>query len=241
MKSCPQSSIYIQSFKFIMFGVKNRTKNQKNLNDIYDTPYNLRVMLKLSGFFPLKIEETSTGKKAVICKYGVLCTVFHLTVFLSAVIHFTLLSDEKLISLNYGKIGDYGYVALIVLEGITSLILFSSVFTIKKHENRIIFYTSEIDRLCHQLQIDNSAVFRRSRVAVGALIVMLVVLVTAGSAIFVHTQATAMHGVPPIDMMILGILPHLYINIKINSFLIYVLALNSGLSRFYKLMESFSK
>lgn len=224
-----------------MFGVQNKIKGHTRSKGIYDTAKTLRLMLKLAGLFPFKIEETASGTKAVYCKFGGFCTLFHLIVYLSSVIHFVFLSNEKIYSLNYGKIGDYGYIALLVLEGIASVILFSSVFTSIKNENRVILYTSQIDKICQQLQMDNTAVFIKSKCLIRFFIFMLVVIYFFGAGHFIYTQFASRHGAPLIDLIIIGILPHLYIQIKITSFLIYILALNVGHSEFYNFLESYLK
>lgn len=221
-----------------MFGAKARTKIDSFIrpNGVYDIARSLHLILKLSGFFPVKIVETKTGLKPVICKFGVLCTIVHLLVYLTSVIHFVFLNNVKM-SLNYGKIADYGYIAILVLQGITTLILFASVFPLIKFQIKIIKYTTQLENICHELKIDNSAVFLKSRYLIGIFIVFLTIFYIFGAGIFIHTQYVTMNGLPPIDVILIGILPNLYLLVKFTGFAIYVLALHVCNKEFYKFME----
>lgn len=233
--------IFSRTISSNMFGLKSKIENAIRPRGVYDNAKILRLMLKLTGFFPLKIEETASGSKAVFCKFGVFSTIIHLLLYLSSVIHFVFVSNEKVSSLNYGKIGDYGYVSILVLEGITTLVLFSSVFVLMNRENLVIKYTTQVDTICHQLKIDNTAIFIKSRFFMIIFIIFLVFFYILGAGIFIHTQFVSMRGVPPIDLIIIGILPHLYMQIKLTSFLIYILALHVSNIEFYNFLELYLK
>lgn len=223
-----------------MFGakVKEKTEIYNHPQSIYHISKSVNLVMKLSGLFPVKIEETETGLKPVICKFGVFCTLFHLLVYLISVIHFVFLSNAK-ISLNYGKIADYGYIAILVLQGLTTLILFAGVFHMIKFQTYIIKYVSQLEIACFQLNINNKAIIHKSRYLIGFFIAFLIFLYILGATIFIHTQYVSMLGLPPIDLIIIGILPNIYLYIYVTYICIYVLAMHVCNSEFLKFMKIF--
>lgn len=205
-------------------------------NGVYDIARTLHLVMKLAGFFPIKIEETKTGPKPVICKFGVLSTILHLLLYLIPVTHMIVWNNEKM-SLDVNKIADYGYLAILVLQGVTTLVFFSSVIHMMKFQTAVIKYTTQMQVICHQLKIDNTAVFLKSRCLIGLIIVFFTMFYLLGAGIFIHTQYVSMHGVPPIDLILVGILPNFYLLIKITCFSVYILSLHVCNIEFYKFME----
>lgn len=221
-----------------MFGVKSKIASHYHPSSIYDIAKTLHLVMKISGFFPLKIEETKTGTKPVICKFGVFFTILHLLLYLSSVIHFVFWSNVKLFSLSYGgKVGHYGCIAILVLEGITTIILFLSVFPLMKFQNFVFKNVNNLESVCHQLKIDNTSLLFKSRCLIGFYIAFVTIFYLLGAGIFIHTQFVSLNEVPPIDLIIIGLLPRYYLLSYVTFFAIYVLSMHVCNSEFYKFME----